>query len=219
MNDGAGPRSGREPASAAFEVERVGPGRRGRQPAAILGFLAVLAAMVTIGVGGRTPPVATAGPEAAVATSAASVRVTPVPTSPVDATPLAGPTEPPIVVVVGDQVTLKVHRYPAGIFVHGDVFVPKTTWVFVSLEESSGRVGGWSSVSVPGGAGPAVDEGPTLRFDVDLAIPAGLRDSVLWVQATAYDDTGKVIGSARLGVLPDGSVVDDPRPIGAGPQT
>jgi hypothetical protein len=77
------------------------------------------------------------------------------------------------------------------------------TWVFVSLQDDSGRVAGWASVSVPGAAGPGNGDGPTLRFDVELAVPAGFEGR-LWVQANAYDAAGTQIASSRLDLPPDG---------------
>jgi hypothetical protein len=52
-------------------------------------------------------------------------------------------------------------------------------------------------VSVPGAAGPAASGAPTLRFDVELAIPTAF-DGDLWVQAHAYDAQFGLVASARV---------------------
>jgi hypothetical protein len=89
-------------------------------------------------------------------------------------------------------------------FVHGDVFVDQVTWVFVSLQNPTGRIAGWASVSVPGAAGPGARDGSTLRFDLELAVPSDFVAGPIWIQAHAYDSQGRVVASARLGTNPDG---------------
>jgi hypothetical protein len=52
---------------------------------------------------------------------------------------------------------------------------------------------------VPGGVGPGQDHQPALRFDVEIPVPEWAT-SRLWVQVAAYDATGRVVASERLGV-------------------
>jgi hypothetical protein len=84
-------------------------------------------------------------------------------------------------------------------FVHGDIYVARVTWVFLSLQDETGQVVGWASVSVPGTAGSASTEVPALRFDVELAIPPA-SNGRLWVQGQAYDADGVLSASVRLEV-------------------
>ena len=84
-------------------------------------------------------------------------------------------------------------------YIHGDVFVANVTWVYVSLQDDRGRIAGWASVSVPGAAGPARGDGPTLRFDVDVAVPAGF-DGPLRINANAYDVDGVLMASTRIDI-------------------
>jgi hypothetical protein len=120
-------------------------------------------------------------------------------------------TSPP-----GGPISLQVQRHPDTLFVHGDVDVAAVTWVFVSMIDDDGRVAGWTSVSVPGGVGPGQDHRPALRFDVELPTPDWATKR-LWVQATAYDATGRIVGTERLGVDTDGGPVilpiDPDRPL------
>lgn len=201
-------RQAREPEGATFETASMG-GRRGGPPVFILGFLAILASVVAIGVGGQATPGATPVPPAA----ATSPSATPAESLPVMVFPVPTPGSSEAVVVgsFGGPVELTIRRQSEGIFVHGDVFVPSVTWVYVSLLDAVGQMAGWASVSVPGAAGPALEDGPSLRFDVDVTIPPRLSDRTLWIQAMAYDGSGKVIGSARVGVRPDGGPVDGPQ--------
>jgi hypothetical protein len=156
--------------------------------------------MVGIAVGSRLSTTAPSAPPVAVA---ATIAPSP---SFAEATAVPLPTlsylRVPIVPVqtsdpASTKVRLQVQRQPSGMFVHGDVYVAKVTWVFVSLRDASGTVTGWASVSVPGAAGPGVRGGPTMRFDVELAVPADFTGPVT-IQATAYDGSGRVIGSTQM---------------------
>jgi hypothetical protein len=134
--------------------------------------------------------------------------------------PVVRPTPDRAPIVASDvdaPITLRIRRHPETMFVHGDVFVPGVSWVFVNLVNDEGRVAGWTSVSVPGGTAPVEGRRPSLRFDVELALPewASMR---LWVQAIAYDTSGAIAATERLGVLADGGpAIEEPRPAGAAP--
>jgi hypothetical protein len=210
------PRPGREPESAPFEAIRVGA-RRTRPPFFVFGFLAVIAALVVVGVGGRGPAGrGPAGPTSAPPVAVDSASLGPV-RGPVLASPprgvlpgaspgastVASPDAAPILTSGPGPIQIVARRHPETMFIHGDVFVPRVTWVFVSLQDDAGRVAGWASVSVPGAAGPGVGSGPTLRFDVEVALPDGYEGR-LWIQANAYDADGARIANTRLEVPPDG---------------
>lgn len=105
----------------------------------------------------------------------------------------------PVVTSGPGPIQLVAQRSAAGMFVHGDVFVPRVTWVYLSLSDDAGNIAGWASVSVPGAAGPGRSAGPTLRFDVELAIPAAFTGR-LWISANAYNDAGSLIVGTRLDV-------------------
>ena len=88
-------------------------------------------------------------------------------------------------------------------FVHGDVYVAGVSWVFVNVTSEDGRIAGWTSVSVPGGAVAPTATGPALRFDVELALP-DWASGPLSVRVNAYEADGSV-ASGELGVAADGS--------------
>ena len=206
------PSGERPPESASFEPIRVSA-RRSRPPVLVLGFFAVVASIVAIGFGGQSHP-APPAPAAALASP------------PVPATDEAQPSNPaaspntaifraddgPLLTSAPGLIQISAKRHPATVFVHGDVFVPDVTWVFVSLQDKTGRVAGWASVSVPGAAGPANTGGPTLRFDVELALTADFPDT-LWIQVQAYDASGIQIATTRVEVPAPGAlsglIVDD----------
>lgn len=198
---GSGDRPDREPESASFEAARVGT-RRGSPPLYIVGFLAVVGAFVAVGVGGRTAAEPTPPPAAIEVSGAVTPEPSPAPT-PALADPGFGRAP-----AVGSaqlfrtgpgQIELEARRLPRSIYIHGDIFVPGVTWVFVSLVDGSGQVAGWASVSVPGAAGPARTEAPALRFDVEMALPEGLSGR-LWLAANAYDARSSEIANVGLEV-------------------
>lgn len=191
-------RPGREPESAAFETARV-VRQRGRPPIFVLGFLMVIAALVVVGVGGRAS-VAPTLPPVAVDSPAVTAGPSPAPTVPLGAIrPLASFATGPVVRSGLGPVQLEAQRLSASMYIHGDVFVASVTWVYVSLQDDRGRIAGWASVSVPGAAGPARGDGPTLRFDVDVAVPAGF-DGPLRINANAYDVDGVLMASTRIDI-------------------
>jgi hypothetical protein len=192
---------GRPHEHAEFEAARVGgPGRTRAPIIAALGFVVVLGAIVAAGVGGRSPSGAVsviaggAQPSAGVAPSL--VAPTPGRASPTHPAATFVPAAPLLTSGPG-PIQLVAQRSSEGMFVHGDVFVARVTWVYVSLYDDAGNVAGWASVSVPGAAGPGRSAGPTLRFDVELALPAAF-DGRLWISANAYDDVGTLIAGARI---------------------
>jgi hypothetical protein len=195
--------NGRPPESASFEAARVGSRRRLQPSVFVVGFLAVLAGLVAVSVGGRGPAAASALPLALA--SAALTDVAPPPATPTTR-PRPAPTpridrtdQGPVVTTAPGAFQLLARRQTGAMFVHGDVFVPRVTWVYVSLQDDTGDVGGWASVSVPGAAGPGEGDGPTLRFDVELPVPDRFSSRV-WLSANAYDADGSLIATVRLGV-------------------
>ena len=102
-------------------------------------------------------------------------------------------------------IQLQARRNAVGMFVHGDVFVPRVTWVYLALRDAAGGTAGWASVSVPGAAGPGTESGPTMRFDIELAIQPTFTGP-LWINANAYDAGGALVATTRLQVDPFGEV-------------
>jgi hypothetical protein len=195
--------SARAPEGATFEAARLGGPRR-RPPVLVLAFAILLTGVVAIGISGRTPAAAPGVPGSPLALASAA-PVSRGPEGP-PVGPGSSPDHAPIVATPGGgPIELLVRRHPETMFVHGDVFVERATWVFVSLQNSVGRVAGWASVSIPGAAGPATGNGPTLRFDLELAVPSDFVDGPIWIQAYAYDAQGRIVASARLGTNADGS--------------
>ncbi len=214
------PQATREPEGATFEAIRIGE-RRGRPPMFVLAFAAVFAGLVAVGLGTRSPAGGTAV-FGSPATLASGTR-TPAPVSSTrgspfgPGSPLFSPDMAPVVTNGGGSIVLHARRHPETMYVHGDIFVKGVTWVFVSLEDASGRIAGWASVSVPGAAGPGVDDGPTLRFDVELAVPPELNTGSLWIQVNAHDSASKLIATTRLEIDRDGRGPEGAAP-GAGPR-
>jgi hypothetical protein len=188
----------RAPESATFETTSVAA-RRARPPMFIAGFLVVLGAMIAVSVGSRGVPAATAAPAALGKSPAPSIAPTPAASAtairPIPSLPDV--LDAPVMTSGPGDIQLLARRARASIFVHGDVFIPKVTWVFVSLQDDSGNVAGWASVSVPGSAGPGVGAGPTLRFDVELAVPDAFAGR-LWISANAYDSGGSLVSTTRM---------------------
>jgi hypothetical protein len=96
------------------------------------------------------------------------------------------------------SLELVAQRQLDSVFVHGDVFVENVTWVYLSLRDASGRIAGWGSVSAPGGVGPRDGDGPTMRFDLQLAAPDASFPDALTLTATAYGDGGDAVASASI---------------------
>jgi len=178
----------------------------------------VLAGVVALGLSGRIPEGSGVGATATFGLATLGVGSV-VPSGAPSSVPIPRASfrqAPVISSPAGRPVALQVQRHADTMFVHGDVNVAAVTWVFVAVIDDDGRVAGWSSVSVPGGVGAGQDHRPALRFDLEIPVPAWAIAS-LWVQATAYDATGRVVGSERLGVDIDGGPVilpiDPDRPL------
>lgn len=197
MTQGPGARPARAPEHADFEVARVGE-RGSRSLVRFLALGAVLVGMIAIAILNRpTTAPTTAGADASGGLASSTVA---------SATPDASSGAVPSFAFLGPaqtsdpsstEIRLVAEPMTDAMFVHGDVYVPNVTWVFVSLQDPSRAVLGWTSVSVPGAAGPAASGSPTMRFDVQLAVPAGTAEP-LTVQATAYDKSARQIGSTQL---------------------
>ncbi len=200
------PLAGRAPEGATFEAIRIG-GRRQRPPFFVLAFAAVLTGLVAVGLGTRAPAGGGGVPGSPAAVASGLRTPAPVPSRGIVAAPtsrLSSPAMAPVVTSGPGPIVIQARRHPETMYVHGDVFVERVTWVFVSLQDASGRVAGWASVSVPGAVGPAVDDGPTLRFDVEVAIPAHLNTGSLSIQVNAHDSDGKLVANTRLEIDRDG---------------
>jgi hypothetical protein len=202
----AQPPAAREPDGATFEAVRIGA-RRQRPPIVVLGFAVVIVGLVAVGLGTRSPAggAAVLGSPVALASGlgtsapAATRRI-----GPGSSSELFSPDMAPVVTSPSGPIVIQARRHPETMYVHGDVFVERATWVFVSLQDASGRVAGWASVSVPGAVGPGVGDGPTLRFDVELALPSHLNEGSLWIQVNAHDSDGQLVANTRLEIDRDG---------------
>jgi len=188
-----------------FEASRV-RARRGRSPLVLIGWLVLIGGVVAIGLSGRNSGAAAPshGPVAAAASTGPSE--TPGATAPFSVPVAPGPGSStgsssdlaPIQTSGPGPIQLEARRHPETVFVHGDVFGTRITWVFVSLQDAGGQVVGWASVSVPGAAGVPPASVPSLRFDVELGVPANAASGKLTIQATAYGSGGQLVASVRL---------------------
>ena len=187
----------RPPESAAFQPERVGGPRRTRPPLVASAFMLVLVLVVAAGVSGRLSPgpfpkdVVLASPTATPVVASVSFPTVP------PALPAFPDDTGPIYTSAPGPMHVEAKRHPQTIFVHGDIDAKRITWVYVGVLDDLGRVAGWTSVSVPGTAGPNANGGPALRFDVELAIPNDFQGR-LWVRAVAYGADGKVVASTNV---------------------
>ena len=218
MTAGAGgqrhaPDGSRPPESASFEPAKLTASRRVGPPVVAIAFLLVLAGIAALGLSGRLGSGAfpATGENIALASAEGSAdQSTPAAVPP---TPIVMPDFPadtgPVFTSAPGPMQVEAKRHPQTIFAHGDVDAQRITWVFVSVLDDIGRVAGWTSVSVPGAVGPNANGGPTLRFDVELAIPADF-DGRLWVRAQAYDADGKVVASTSVEIpAPEASQAPD----------
>ena len=181
--------------------------RRARPRLVVFGFLAAIAGLVAVGIADRGGELSPTSGSVATATKSAT------PTGPGPVAPAPSPDSAPIVSAVTADMELTVRRHPETLFLHGDVLIDDVTWVFVSLRDERGRIAGWTSVSVPGGVNQPAGDGPTLRFDVELAVPSESFSGPLWVQVNAYDSSGAV-ASAEVGVAADGGQLEAPASAG-----
>lgn len=96
-------------------------------------------------------------------------------------------------------LVLTAVRHPESMYVHGDLTAERVTWIYVGLQDERGRVAGWASVNMPGPGLPVPDgDVPTLRFDLDLAVPSVNYPGPVIVIANAYDADGRLAASTRL---------------------
>jgi hypothetical protein len=176
---------------------------RGRPPVFLLVFLALLGGIFVAGFGGRvTDPHPSVAPPAALASVGPSPSAEPSAMEPV-ATSM--PTARPVVTSGPGPLVLKARRNAATVYVHGDVFAPRVTWMYVALQDASGRVAGWTSVSVPDPgslASPAPDGAAPMLFDVEVAVPADTYPGLILVFAHAHDADGALVGTAQLELAP-----------------
>ena len=201
-----GPAGGRPTESAAFDPVRV-TARRARPPLVVFGVIAVFASIVAVGVGGQARPVATAPAAAAASPQPTLLSVQ---QSRLPAVPTFLPDIAPIVTSGPGVIQIQARRDDTTMFVHGDIYLPHVTWVFLSLQDDAGWVAGWASVSVPGAVGPAASDGPSLRFDVEMAIQPAFTGR-LWIQVQAYDADALPAATTRVEVpWPPGYQLDPP---------
>jgi hypothetical protein len=196
--EGAAGYATRAPESATFETARVGGGRR--PPIFAGAFLLLVGGMVVVGIAGRAPadPPAVAGASIGVGAGAATPAAPVVSLAP-------SPDSAPVVTNGDGPIVLQARRHPETVYVHGDVFVDRVTWVFVSLQDGAGRIAGWASVSIPASTLPAASGVPTLRFDVELALPPAAADGLLRIHASAHDADGRLVATARVEMDAEGN--------------
>ena len=101
------------------------------------------------------------------------------------------------------SIVLTARRNEDTVYIHGDLFAARVTWVYVGLQTSSGRIVGWTSVSM---LEPAPDAGtggdPGMRFDVEFAAPLDTYPGALFAVAHANDAEGRLVGTAEIELAP-----------------
>lgn len=197
-------RDAEPPADEARFAEAV-VGRRDRPPLVLFAFLMGIAGLIVAGFGGRVASApAQTSPTAVAASPRASIAAQELATAGPDRTPPASGATTIVSSEPGSSIELTVQRHQTSMFVHGDVSVAGVSWVFVNITGEDGRIAGWTSVSVPGGAVAPTATGPALRFDVELALP-DWATGPLSVRANAYAQGGDNVASEELSLAADGS--------------
>ncbi|HET9852562.1 MAG TPA: hypothetical protein VFP56_08680 [Candidatus Limnocylindrales bacterium] len=115
--------------------------------------------------------------------------------------PIASRPPPrPVVSSEPGPIILRARRNAATVYVHGDVFAERVTWIYVALQDAGGRVAGWTSVSMPdpGPASAVPGGGPPMLFDVELGVPFDTYPGTIFVFAHAHDAAGALVGTAQL---------------------
>jgi len=105
----------------------------------------------------------------------------------------------------GSVITVDATRSGGLLFVHGDVFTRRAVGVLIVVTVADGRDRTLliQSVVLPGGS-TAFRLGPNDRFDLSVELPEAPTMQAETVTASAYDEAGAVIASAkaRLDQLP-----------------
>jgi hypothetical protein len=170
----------------------------GRPPAFLLGFLVLLVGIVVAGVGGRgANPGAYPASPAALASMGPTVPATSAPAASIAAVR-------PVVTSEPGPIVLKARRNAATVYVHGEVFAPRVTWIYVALQDAAGRVAGWTSLSLPYAGAPSSDpvgDSPIL-FDAEVTVPGDTYPGQIFVLAHAHDADGALVGTAQLELAP-----------------
>jgi hypothetical protein len=99
-------------------------------------------------------------------------------------------------------LVLGARRNTATVYIHGDVFAQRVTWIYVGLQDAGRGVVGWTSVVMPEPALRSGGDGAQMRFDVELAAPIEAYPGTLVVLANAHDADGQLVGTARLEMAP-----------------
>lgn len=197
LSEGTGPQeSARAAESVAFAPTRVGAvHRRASTPLVGVAWLIVLGTVVGIGLvsPAGTDPVATTAPDGRVAPAAhASVAHLPASTptvrSPGLPRPVPGPSDAP------NLIAVSVKPVAGGVAVTGTVLSDAVVWVFVSVQDASGNVETWRSIS---SEDPAFRPDHRPSFTMQLLVspqPGGQR---VWIEANAYNAIGRKVGSVR----------------------
>ena len=99
-------------------------------------------------------------------------------------------------------LVLAARRNTATVYIHGDVFAQRVTWIYVGLQDARRGVVGWTSVVMPEPTSRSGGDGTQMRFDVELAAPIESYPGTLLVVANAHDADGQLVGTARLEMAP-----------------
>jgi hypothetical protein len=178
--------------TAEFAPARVG-GRRSRRLGPVVAGVWIVALVAVVGVGIASHAVS--DPEGSGAASQLPAALQPLPSTAAQASALLasrGPSRPGDV----NLIAIEVAPLGAAIAVRGRVRSRSVVSVLVSVERSDGSVS-WRSLSILDGGLQAVN-GPSFVFQFDRAKP--VPGDVVWVEANAYNDLGRKIGSVRRSV-------------------
>jgi hypothetical protein len=201
----------RLPERADFEATGItGPHRR--PSLAVLGWLVVLAGFVAIGLTGRSngtraDTTGAASPAGADADGRAAIP-TPGGLQPRDV-PLSrrfDPAFPSLVVVEASEsgpIAVLATRRPSMVTVVGAVRLQQVARILVTVQSLDGQPAGSASEVIPLSVSDGKDHLPPLGFNIWLAVPAGLANRVLVVQASAYDTRGLLLATTLAQLDPE----------------
>jgi hypothetical protein len=177
--------------TAEFAPVRVGGGRRRAwSPLLLVGWAALVAGAVGLGLLGQ-------GSDAGGPGRIARGAVSPAPTRP--SAPATGATHAPGLpqpVASAAPLAYVLTGDLTGLSVVGTSVAHPVVWIFISVQTPLGAVISWHSMSVEdldGGIRP--DRSPAFR--AHLAIPPAQLGSPLVVEVKAYDNLGRQIGTVR----------------------
>lgn len=185
--------------NAAFAPVRVGESRRWAwTPVIAAGWLLLLGGVIALGALGR---VGTSPDPSTVPARAAAPPIpgpgSPVPTMSPEGRPGRLPGSGPTLTDAPNLIAVSITPSARGVDLTGTVLSKAVVWVFVSVQDASGNVESWQSVSTED-PGFRPDQQPSFTMRID--VPSRAAGQPVWIEANAYNAIGRKLGSVRRAV-------------------